>query len=193
MLSFVAAGVLAAREVKLGQFTSSAAAHAKTEPQHGCHDRIECYMEAVNDKETPVLDHKGAHRKEGLSPMQAAWARDGAVWLQDFLPAGLADWYIDFWYKQSPGPGGWGYPTPYVEHKPIRQVAMYPPLMAALKELIGGEMVLHLTLTGFKSTTRSWHQDDFLNSPWRALARSRSLSGRTPVACAAPLLSPPAV
>jgi len=98
-----------------------------------------------------------------MTKMQRTWLRDGAVWLKDFLPHGLADRYAHYWYQHSPNRGGWPYPTAYNEHKPIREVALYPPLMEAMRELIGGEMVLHLTLTGFQTTTRSWHQDDYLN------------------------------
>lgn len=144
---------------------SGTAALAKTHPRAHCIDQIECFMEAVDDTVTPKLDGRRAHKEPGLTPMQKAWARDGAVWLEEFLPASLCDRYKHFWYKHSPGPGGWGHPTPYVEHEQIRDIAMYPPVMDAMQELIGGEMVLHLTLTGFKSTTRSWHQDDYLNAP----------------------------
>ena len=163
-------------DVRMRTLQSGTAALAKTHPRAHCIDQIECFMEAVDDTVTPKLDGRRAHKEPGLTPMQKAWARDGAVWLEEFLPASLCDRYKHFWYKHSPGPGGWGHPTPYVEHEQIRDIAMYPPVMDAMQELIGGEMVLHLTLTGFKSTTRSWHQDDYLNAPcvnsWRSVDRA---------------------
>lgn len=152
-------------DVQMEPIVPSLASLYSTDPQHKCNDRIECFMETVDDTQTPTLDHRGAFEMPNISPMQRAWARDGAVWLKGLIPSGLVDRYTHYWYKHSPGPGGWGHPTPYVEHEHIRELALYTPLMKALQEVIGGEMVLHLTLTGFKSTTRSWHQDDFLNAP----------------------------
>ena len=156
-------------QVKLANLAmySHLAAHEPTVALNGCTNRIECFMEAVDDKLTPVLDRSAGHHvksTEKLSTMQKSWARDGVVWLEEFLPHDLVDRYVNFWYKHAPDRGGWPYPTPYVKHKHIRDVALYPPLMEAMRELIGGEMILHLTLTGFQSTTRSWHQDDFLNN-----------------------------
>jgi len=53
----------------------------------------------------------------------------------------------------------------------MRYLLLYPPLMAKLKEVIGEEMILHLCLTGWVSTQRGWHQDDYLNpsfvNSWR--------------------------
>jgi ectoine hydroxylase-related dioxygenase (phytanoyl-CoA dioxygenase family) len=37
--------------------------------------------------------------------------------------------------------------------------------MAKMKALIGEDMLLHLCLTGWVSTERGWHQDDYLNPP----------------------------
>jgi hypothetical protein len=48
----------------------------------------------------------------------------------------------------------------------IRDLSLYPPLHEVIKELFGGEFVLHLNLTGFVSTERDWHQDDYLNPPF---------------------------
>ena len=44
-----------------------------------------------------------------------------------------------------------------------RTLALDPPLMAKLKEVSGEDMMLHLCLTGWISTKREWHQDDYLN------------------------------
>jgi len=141
---------------------SEAARAAGTDPRTGCKHKIECFMETVQEVDAPPLDRKKI-AKNDLSHAQQAWAENGALWLENFIPGGQADRYVDFWKKNSPGKGGWSYPTPYVEHKEIRDFALYPPLMDLMQKILGGEMVLHLTLTGFQTTTRSWHQDDFLN------------------------------
>ena len=38
--------------------------------------------------------------------------------------------------------------------------------MDKIEMLIGTPMGLNLALTGWRSTTRTWHQDDYLNPPY---------------------------
>jgi ectoine hydroxylase-related dioxygenase (phytanoyl-CoA dioxygenase family) len=45
----------------------------------------------------------------------------------------------------------------------MRDLALYPPLMEKMKHLIGEDMLLHLCLTGWVSTERQWHQDEYLS------------------------------
>ena len=47
----------------------------------------------------------------------------------------------------------------------ILDLSLYPPLLRVMEELIGGEMILHLNFTGWVSSERNWHQDDYLNPP----------------------------
>jgi hypothetical protein len=61
--------------------------------------------------------------------------------------------------------GGWSYPTPYLEHGELRELALNPRLMEKLEHVIGEEMGLHLCLTGWVSTERNFHQDTYLNHP----------------------------
>jgi len=60
-------------------------------------------------------------------------------------------------------PGGWSDPCPYLYVPELRELSMYPPLLNVLDALIGYEMGLHLNLTGWVTTGRAWHQDDYLN------------------------------
>lgn len=45
----------------------------------------------------------------------------------------------------------------------MRGLSLYQPLVEILDDLIGEKMGLHLNLTGWVSTERKWHQDDYLN------------------------------
>ena len=91
----------------------------------------------------------------------------------------MPNWLIDPYVARRntlDSPGGWVSPTPY-EHIPeLRAVAMYPPLMKLLRDLIGEPALLHLSLTGWISTERNWHQDDYLNpefvNGWYAVSGS---------------------
>jgi hypothetical protein len=109
----------------------------------------------------PRLDQPDVD-EAGLTPEQRAWRADGVAILPGFLPDTVIDPYIARREKLD-RPGGWSSPTPYEHVAELRQVSLYPPLRAMLRELIGEEMMLHLNLTGWVSTERNWHQDDYLN------------------------------
>jgi hypothetical protein len=100
-----------------------------------------------------------------LTPAQLEWRRDGVVTLRGFLPDEITEPYIKrrSEHAEAPGPGGWFNGSPYESVSEMRNLALYPPLMAKLKEVIGEDMILHLCLTGWVSTQRGWHQDDYLN------------------------------
>ncbi len=96
------------------------------------------------------------------APMLAAWREHGVLILEDFIPKSLRAPY--FSVRQALGrPGGWTDPCPYLYVPELRELAMYPGLLNVLDALIGYEMGLHLNLTGWVSTERAWHQDDYLN------------------------------
>ncbi len=98
-----------------------------------------------------------------LTPEQAQWRRDGVVTLERFLPDDLIDAYIA--RRERENIVGWVSPTPY-EHVPeLRALALYRPLTQLMRDLVGEEMMLHLALTGWISSERAWHQDDYLNPP----------------------------
>lgn len=82
--------------------------------------------------------------------------------LPNFLPGRLIDPYCRV-REKVPRPHGWTSPTPYMHVPELRSVCCYPPLQRVLQRLLGGPMGLHLNLTGWISTERSWHQDDYLN------------------------------
>lgn len=110
----------------------------------------------------PKLDQPDLD-ETGLSQAQRSWRRDGVLILPGFLPDDLMNAYIR--HREPFGREGWQYADPYNQHRELRDLALYPPLMRQMRELIGAPMVLHLCLTGWVSTEREWHQDDYLNAP----------------------------
>ena len=98
-----------------------------------------------------------------LTPEQAQWRREGVATLEGFLPDDLVDAYVA--RRERENIVGWVSPTPY-EHVPeLRALALYRPLTQLMRDLVGEEMMLHLALTGWMSSERAWHQDDYLNPP----------------------------
>ncbi|HQT62993.1 MAG: hypothetical protein B7Z75_10355 [Acidocella sp. 20-57-95] len=130
---------------------------------------FEDLSETPLESSLPPLDRSGLDEAR-LTEDQAAWVRDGAVIKRKFFPDALLDAYIDRRAAFRPGTNwfksGWPDGNCYEGIPELRNVALHPPLMELLKELIGEQMLFHLALTGWISTEREWHQDDYLNPPF---------------------------
>ena len=109
----------------------------------------------------PWLDRPGLHDRR-LTPHQRAWRRDGVVIMPKMLSDEEIDPYVAVRSKLGLQ-GGWHSPTPYLHVPELRSLALAPKLMRILRDLLGEDMMLHLCLTGWVSTERDWHQDDYLN------------------------------
>ena len=120
--------------------------------------------ETVDDALVPALDRADVD-DSALDPDQRAWRRDGVISKPGFIPEALIDTYCAI-RSRVPDPGGWACPVPYMHVPELRAISLYPPLTQLLGHLIGEEMGLHLNLTGWVSTDRNWHQDDYLNPPY---------------------------
>lgn len=117
-----------------------------------------------------------------LSPVterQRRWAEDGVVIERAVIPDSLMAPYEDAWLEAHGGPMarpgdpssyvrpmGWSGPTPYMTCEPLRALLCSHQIASILQELIGHPMGLHLTLTGWKSSRRNWHFDQYLNEPF---------------------------
>lgn len=93
------------------------------------------------------------------------WVTEGVAYLPRFMPELLMREYEKLREKLKK-PGGWANPCPYLHYKAIRDICLYRPLSETLKLLVGDDMGLHLNLTGWISTERSFHADDYLNPPF---------------------------
>lgn len=135
----------------------------------------------------PWLDrYRGDARK--LTKLQRDWRRQGFVILPHVLPDDLMAAYCATWRAEgdlATGKVPWT-ETAYMTRPAVRDLCLWPPLMAVLEELIGAPMALHLNLANWRSTRRDWHQDDYLNPPhvdgwycavWMALADVRDDAG----------------
>lgn len=105
-----------------------------------------------------------------LPGFQKSFREEGVAVLKSFIPHSLLDKYSEARSKlpkdrslRSNYWAGWHYPTPYQDCLELLDLATYPELQRALHALVGAEMGLHLSLTGWVSTERNWHQDTYLN------------------------------
>lgn len=117
--------------------------------------------EAPSDNMLPPLDRKQVDVNL-LSDEQRHWRDNGYLILRNFIPHDVIDAYCKV-REKIPAPGGWDDETPYMGIEEIRNLCLYRPLVDKLNSLIGEEMVMNLNLTGWKTTQRDWHQDDYLN------------------------------
>jgi hypothetical protein len=132
----------------------------------------------------PPLDQTDID-ETALTAEQRSWRQDGIVILRGFLPDAVTEPYISR-RTAFDSPAGWHSPTPYLQVPELRMLALYPPLMQMLEHLVGEPMMLHLALTGWITTERAWHQDDYLNpsfvnswyaAVWMALGHIDPASG----------------
>ena len=119
--------------------------------------------EDVADKNLPVFDRRSID-VASLSAEQRSWRENGYVIVKQLIPNELIDRYCAVRIEQ-PRDIGWASPSPYHEVPEIRDLCLYKPLTDLLENVLGEPMALHLNLTGWVSTERDWHQDDYLNPP----------------------------
>jgi hypothetical protein len=133
--------------------------------------------EGVGMTETFTLD--GLAEEWGVDvvpyPERHPWARSQIAWRDRGVvvyDAGLVAEaamaaYEDEWRTHNGGRrGGWPHATPYMQHPALLELCCQPGLAAALAELTGEPMGVHLNLTGWQSTRRDWHFDQYLNEPY---------------------------
>jgi hypothetical protein len=117
----------------------------------------------------PPLDRPNLNL-DNLSEDQRSWVENGVVIKRRFIPDSVLDPYIARRAAFRPGTAwnavGWLDGNCYEGLPELRDIALYPPLLASMKALISEQMILTLALTGWISTERDWHQDDYLNHPF---------------------------
>lgn len=104
---------------------------------------------------------------------QRQWADDGVViyerqpWALPLVSEDAMAAYEAEWREHNADrPMGWDYATPYMDHPKLLQLCCQPRLAAVLEELLGEPAGVHLCLTGWRSTQRNWHFDQYLNEPY---------------------------
>lgn len=106
-----------------------------------------------------------------LNPFQDHWRRHGWVVAPDLIDDTTIDAYADEWLQANrsdgprPAPGGWPYCTPHRDNPALAALVCDERIQERLGMLLGEPAGVHLTLTGWRTTTRDWHQDCYLNPP----------------------------
>ena len=116
----------------------------------------------LDDKLVPEIDRKNSCDSR-LSKRQKQFKEDGFLILPKFIDNDLIDKYCQI--RESLPLSGYQSSTPYMFVDEIKDIALSKELSGVMEELIGEPMGMHLNLTGWTSTERDWHQDEYLNPP----------------------------
>lgn len=111
------------------------------------------------DGERPLVDRELTTQ---LSTYQQQFRDFGVLCIPDLMPEANIAAYRSVRDKLM-SDGGWNMPCPYLHFSEIREICLYRPLVEMAEHLIGHPMGLHLNLTGYVSTERNFHMDDYLN------------------------------
>lgn len=104
-----------------------------------------------------------------------AWNQAGVVLIRDAVPDQLIESYRQCWLGSNgplhrhpdgtvdaPRLGGWR-ETDYLYHEPVMNLMTYKPVHDVIESLIGEPPCVNLCLTGWVSTQRQLHRDEYLN------------------------------
>lgn len=145
---------------------SRPASKYKDEPSGAArYEDISVDYAALYGDERPFLDKDlSPEQTNELSENQRFWRENGYLILPKFMPDNLIEDYVRIRQKCRGGVGGWA-GAPYNYYQEVRDFCLYKPLVEIIENLIGDKPLLHLNLTGWVSSERNWHQDDYLNAP----------------------------
>jgi hypothetical protein len=120
--------------------------------------------EEIGDWRLPYLDRK-AIPEETLTADQRYWREHGYIVFEKIIPDELINRYLDLRSRAGLGRGGFPNLAPYDSFGEIRDLNLYAPLMERVEKMLGYRVALHFNLSGFTSTERGWHQDDYMADP----------------------------
>lgn len=115
------------------------------------------------DVDLPPLDRAEPGRDAVINEETSFWRENGYLKLPNFIPHDRIESYVNDCLGRGIAPHGWPEPCPFTHEPLMRDIACYRPLVDKIEMLIGVPMGLNLALTGWRSTSRTWHQDDYLN------------------------------
>ncbi len=131
----------------------------------GAETTFDSLCETPPDEELPPLDRAIPGPDAVLNEKTRFWRENGYLVLRNFIPHERIDAYSADYIERGLVPQGWREACPFTHEPLMRDIACYRPLTDTIEMLIGTPMGLSLALTGWVSTSRSWHQDDYLNPP----------------------------
>jgi hypothetical protein len=115
--------------------------------------------------EAPWLDQLDRdHGDLGRWPWPQRWREDGLVIVPNQIREELTEAVIEeWWWANAARSSGWPCDTPYTHEPRLLDLCCHDSIAVLLTMLIGEPCGVHLNLSGWRSTTRDWHQDGYLN------------------------------
>jgi hypothetical protein len=115
----------------------------------------------------PWLDQLDRAHDVSHSEVLASWRDDGLIILEAARVDGVplfdrSEAYAEAWLADNADrPTGWPCDTPYIHEPEVMRLCA--SVGSWLDAIIGEPCGVHLNLSGWRSTTRNWHQDGYLN------------------------------
>lgn len=94
-----------------------------------------------------------------------SWPPEGFVVLRHLAQDSDVDDYREEWENDTPGVSGFPGCTPFTHELAMRRLLLSEEIVSVVEGIVGEPVGLHLALTGWVSTERTWHQDGYLNPP----------------------------
>jgi hypothetical protein len=124
------------------------------------------FCENPPDEILPPLDRANSGAEVVLTPDALHWREHGYLVLPNLLPDAIVNAYRKAYLASGRCPWGWAESQPYLHVPEMLDLCCFPPLLKKIEELIPTPMGVNLALSGWATTSRTWHQDDYLNPPW---------------------------
>jgi hypothetical protein len=113
----------------------------------------------VYDPFLPPLDRINVH-EPSLTEDQKFWRDNGYIIFRNGIDPDVVDRYMAA--RQDMGLENRGWPNNHPDHRAVRDLVLFKPMMQRIQQTIGYRIGVHFNLSGFTSTDRGWHQDDYM-------------------------------
>lgn len=115
----------------------------------------------VYDPFLPPLDRINVH-EPSLTEDQKFWRDNGYIIFRNGIDPDVVDRYMAARQDMGLENRGWPNNHPFSDHRAVRDLVLFKPMMQRIQQTIGYRIGVHFNLSGFTSTDRGWHQDDYM-------------------------------
>jgi len=121
--------------------------------------------EIIPDALLPKYLRLNLHENDRLhmTTYQRQWHEDGVLIIPGFLDDTIINDYMALRERLHLGSNPFPLDTGVAEHKEVANILASAKLGKVLIEIMGEELMLTFMLSGFSSSERGWHQDNYLN------------------------------
>ncbi|AOK33981.1 hypothetical protein WL90_06760 [Burkholderia cenocepacia] len=121
------------------------------------------YGNPVYDEFLSPMDRSNV-KEDTLTADQKFWRDNGYIIFRNAIDTEVLERYMQAREARKLGNGGWPNNHPFTDSAAVRDLVLHKPMMERIQKVIGYPIAVHFNLSGFTSTDRGWHQDDYMYS-----------------------------